>query len=153
MEYEIRKAYPDDAHDVIAMMIEFAELEGISADAVKLTTESFAKYGFGKNKCFSCDIGWLADLPISYALYSTRFSGISGKPVLYLEDLYVINRKRNQGYGKSLLTHVINVSKDGNCAFVEWLVADWNSSAQEFYRTMGAELKSDYLVSRLKNGQ
>ena len=87
--------------------------------------------------------------PVGYAFYSFRFSGWAGKPVLYLEDLFVLPDFRRQAIGTSLLKHLASVAKENECAFMEWLVFDWNKTAQAFYEQLGTCIRKDFLVCRM----
>ncbi len=151
MKFSIRKSSPEDASIVIELLNEFAEYENIPTDEVKLTKERFRIYGFGELKCFDCDIGFADDKPISYTLYSTRFSGLKGRPVIYLEDLFVSHEHRKNGFGKMMLMHTLDYAKSIDCEFVEWVVSDKNTPAQQFYKHIGATLKQENIVCRISS--
>ncbi len=68
--------------------------------------------------------------------------------VLYLEDLFVLPDFRNKGIGRALLKRIAEIAKEKDCCFLEWLVFDWNDSAQAFYSGIGANLRKDFIVCR-----
>ncbi len=81
---------------------------------------------------------------IAYACYSYTYHTWSGKSI-YLDDLYVKPRYRKIGLGKRLLEKVIDEAKRENCHKVRWQVSHWNKNAQEFYKSMGAEIDGEEL--------
>jgi len=58
---------------------------------------------------------------------------------LYLEDLFVRPAFRGLGVGKALLGHLARVALERDCGRFEWAVLDWNTSARNFYESLGAE--------------
>ena len=68
---------------------------------------------------------------------------------MYLEDLYVSQSARGTGAGKALLKHLAKLAVDNNCGRFEWSVLDWNTPAIEFYDSLGAKPKSEWLGYRL----
>ncbi len=86
---------------------------------------------------------------LGQALYFYNFSTFKGKPGIYLEDLYVRPEYRNKGIGKALLNYLIELAKENDCGRVEWVVLDWNESAINFYKSLGAEPMNDWIVFRL----
>ena len=69
---------------------------------------------------------------------------------LFLEDLYVRPQFRSNGIGKRLLAGVARVAERENCHGMRWEVLDWNHSAIEFYKSLGAEFLDDWRLILLK---
>lgn len=149
MDFEIRCARHSDISVIVELVYQLAIDEKKSPDQIGITAQKVEDYCFGERKCFDCDIVWVKENPIGYALYSFRFSGWAGKPVLYLEDLFVLPDFRRQSVGTSLLKHLASVAKENGCAFMEWYVFDWNKNAQAFYEQLGARIRKDFLVCRM----
>jgi GNAT superfamily N-acetyltransferase len=59
---------------------------------------------------------------------------------------------RKQGIGSALIGHITHIAREMECGFIEWLVFDWNKSAQQFYERLGAQLRKDFIVCRLEIG-
>jgi GNAT superfamily N-acetyltransferase len=83
------------------------------------------------------------------ALFFNNFSTFLGKPGIYLEDLYVKPEFRGMGIGKALLKSVINLARERNYGRVEWCVLDWNESAIDFYKNLGAIELEEWKFFRL----
>ena len=86
---------------------------------------------------------------VGQALFFKNFSTFLGKPGIYLEDLYVKPEFRSKGIGKALLIKIISIAKERNYGRVEWSVLDWNESAIDFYKRLGAEPLNDWTIFRL----
>eukprot|EP00877_Chromochloris_zofingiensis_P013870 jgi/Chrzof1/8737/Cz03g22150.t1 len=86
---------------------------------------------------------------LGYSLIYYNFSSFVGKPGIYIEDIYVRERYRGCGYGTLLLTHIARKAASEGVGRLEWAVLDWNQSAQDFYRKMGASILPDWRICRL----
>lgn len=56
---------------------------------------------------------------------------------------------RGKGIGKMLLDKIISIAKERNYGRVEWSVLDWNESAIDFYKKIGAKPLDDWTIFRL----
>ena len=56
---------------------------------------------------------------------------------------------RSKGIGKKLLDKIISIAKERNYGRVEWSVLDWNESAIDFYKKIGAVPMNDWKLFRL----
>jgi len=86
---------------------------------------------------------------VGFALYFFNYSTFEGRPGLYLEDLYVKPQFRSQGLGKALLLKLMSIAKSMDCARMEWVVLDWNQSARDFYKSLGAIEMTDWILTRM----
>ena len=150
MEFIIRSAEDSDFESILKLMQDFAQQDGIDPTSVNFNESSFLRYGFGPERCFCCDLGLVDGKVISYTMYSIRYSGITGTPILYLEDIYISSQYRNLGLGKSLMDHTIKVAESRNCARMEWVVDADNISAKEFYKHIGAHPMEELRTFRLQ---
>ena len=76
-------------------------------------------------------------------------STFKGRPVLYLEDLFVREHARGQGLGTILLREVARRALARECDRVEWTVLDWNEPAIRFYKSIGANVEPDWRLVRV----
>ena len=83
------------------------------------------------------------------ALYYRSFSTWTGRPGIYLEDLYVRPSHRGGGFGKALLGTPARLALEEGCARLEWSVLDWNEPAIAFYRSIGAVATEEWTRYRL----
>lgn len=123
-----------------ALILEF--IKGIASyerllDQVEATPSLLEEWLFDKN------IGEVAfvmeeEKEVGFVLYFYNFSTFVGKAGLYIEDLYVSPEYRGKGYGKALITHVFDKAREEGLKRVEWTCLDWNTTAREFYKSLGA---------------
>ena len=86
---------------------------------------------------------------VGFAIYFYNFSTFIGHSGLYLEDLFVWPEYRGKGYGKALLLHLVKTAREHHCGRMEWMSLDWNKTANDFYRSLGAVPIDDCTVYRL----
>lgn len=84
-----------------------------------------------------------------FAVYFFNYSTWQGRNGLYLEDLYVSPDFRGKGAGKALLQHLAKIAVDNNCGRFEWSVLDWNTPAIDFYQSLGAKPKDEWIGYRM----
>jgi GNAT superfamily N-acetyltransferase len=82
-------------------------------------------------------------------LFFHNFSTFTGRPGIYLEDIYVQPQMRGKGFGKLLLAYIAKLAVQRNCTRVEWSVLDWNEPSIKFYRSIGAAPMDGWTVQRL----
>jgi GNAT superfamily N-acetyltransferase len=83
--------------------------------------------------------------PAAYALYFFTYSTWAGRPSLFVEDLFVRAQFRRKGIGKAILQHLAAVAHQQNCYGMHWEVLDWNATAIDFYRSLGAKIRNGWL--------
>ncbi|KAJ7561328.1 hypothetical protein O6H91_03G042500 [Diphasiastrum complanatum] len=88
-------------------------------------------------------------LVVGFVLFFPNYSTFLGKPGIYIEDLYVRQPYRRQGFGKLLLETVAEEAVKRGAGRVEWCVLDWNVNAINFYEGLGATLLHDWRICRL----
>lgn len=143
MDFTIRAANVEDCKDIVRMMAELTEFEGM-ADHMVLTQKDLEQDGFSKNPFFH---GIVAEVPenqksinghtkIGYALYYYAYSSCKGRTV-HMEDLYVMPEFRGKGIGKALMSKVTQLGMAAGCNQVDFIVKDTNKSAIGFYASRG----------------
>jgi GNAT superfamily N-acetyltransferase len=147
-ELHIRTATEDDVPLILQFIRELAEYER-SAHEVAATEELLRTTLFGNPRFAEVLIGEDDSAPVAFALFFHNYSTWTGKPGLYLEDLYVKPEARRHGHGRTLLARLAAIAKERNCARFEWAVLDWNTPAIDFYRSLGAVPMSEWHVMRV----
>lgn len=85
---------------------------------------------------------------IGFALYYISYSTWKGR-CLYLEDFYVQEAERKQGYGQALFDEIIRIAKQMGVKRMDWQVLDWNHTALNFYRRNHALLDPEWINGRI----
>lgn len=147
-DFTLRSATIDDVPSILGFIIELAEYEKLAHEVVA-TEDTLRETLFGPTLYAQVIIAELAGVPVGYALFFHNFSTFTGRPGIYLEDLYVQPKHRGQGFGKLLLAYLARKAVDMNCTRVEWSVLDWNQPAIDFYRSIGALPMDGWTVQRL----
>ncbi|QYX32902.1 GNAT family N-acetyltransferase [Sphaerospermopsis torques-reginae] len=144
----IRFAEPGDSAVLFELIQGLAEYEKLSA-AVTGNAETLNDHLFGERKYIEAILAEVTGKAVGFALFFHNYSTFLTKPGIYLEDIFVLPEYRRQGIGKALLTKLAQIAVDRNCGRLEWSVLDWNISAQEFYRSMGADILEDWRICRV----
>ncbi len=146
-DLSIRPARQDECGLVLEFIEGIANYEKLSK-YVTATKEGLYKALFEEKSC-KVVIAFAKDIPVGFALYFYNFSTFKGKKGLYLEDLFVKEEYRHHGYGGKLFSYLAKEAKDEGCGRMEWVCLDWNESAIEFYRKLGASGLDDWTIFRL----
>ncbi len=86
---------------------------------------------------------------VGFALWFVSYSTWTGRPGIYLEDLYVRPDMRRFGHGRALLAELARTCVARGYARLEWWVLDWNTPARDFYASLGAVAMDEWTVHRV----
>jgi GNAT superfamily N-acetyltransferase len=139
--HSIRPAHAGDVPMLNTLIHEFAKFERLPVAA---TEASLLRDGFSQSPRFRVLLAEWQGEPAGYALFFDYYSSFEGRAGLFLEDIYVREQYRGRGIGKALLARVASIAKDQKFFGVRWQVLDWNTSAIEFYRGLGATFLDDW---------
>ena len=132
MSTTIRAATPADVPLILQFIRGLAIYER-EPDAVTATEADLLRDGFGPEPYFHCLIaeedGPDGKRAAGFAFYFFNYSTWTGRPGLYLEDLFVNPEFRGLGIGKALLARVAAIAVEKGCPRLQWEVLDWNTPA------------------------
>lgn len=144
----IRPATPADVAEIHAMIVELAVFEKL--EHMVVATEALLHDAlFGAHPSCEAIVGEADGAVVTFALFFHNFSTFLTKRGLYLEDLYVRQSQRGKGIGSRMLKHLARLAVERQCGRFEWSVLDWNTPAIDFYKSMGAEIMSDWRICRV----
>jgi len=135
---KIRPASNDDIPLLLSLIRELAAYEKKTDKAI-VTEDDLLRDGFGPQQKFRALIADWQGEPSGYASFFYFYSTFLGRPALFLEDLFVLDKFRGKGIGKALLAAVAKLAIEEGCYGLRWEVLDWNRPAIEFYEKLGAE--------------
>lgn len=145
---QIRPANPSDVRLILRLIRELADFER-EPEAVVATEETLSEALFGDRTAAEAVIAEHEGDPTGFALFFQNFSTWTGRPGLYLEDLYVTPAARGMGVGTALLRHLARIAVERGYARFEWAVLDWNEPAISFYRFVGAVGMDEWRIQRV----
>lgn len=147
-DFRLRRATIEDCPIILGFIQELADYEKLAHEVVA-TVATLEETLFGDKAYAEVVIGEYQEQAVGYALFFHNFSTFTGRPGIYLEDLYVQPTMRGKGFGKSLLSYLAKLAVERNCTRVEWSVLDWNEPSIQFYRSIGAIPMDGWTVQRL----
>ena len=139
----IRNATAVDAPLITGMIREFAEFEHELQQA-DITPEDLLRDGFRENPLFHALVAEWDGQTAAYALYFFTYSTVTGRPGLFVEDMFVRVPFRRKGIGTALLQRLAVIARERNCCGIRWEVVNWDTPAIDFYRSLGAEIQSEW---------
>lgn len=133
----IRPAIPADAETVHSLVLDIAELEG-DLEHVHVTVEGWARI-LGRS-----DVTVLLaeghGQVLGYVSATRRLHLWSGQDLLAVDDVFVREHARGSGIGRQLLVAMATTVAAEQLT-IAWGMGPENTSAQRFYRRLGATLR------------
>ncbi|GBE88745.1 acyl-CoA N-acyltransferase [Sparassis latifolia] len=149
----IRPATVEDVDAILHLIIALATYEK-APDSVKATPELLRKNLFETPYAHTL-LAFAGTLsapgkPIGMAMYFFNYSTWTGRPGLYLEDLYVEPEYRGTGVGKALFGELGRIAQEKKCGRLDWSVLKWNQPSIDFYeQKLKASAMSEWMGMRL----
>lgn len=145
--FQLRYAKREDSKLILDLIKELASYENLLEEVVA-TVESIEDSLFDR-KVAEVLIGEYEGEAVSYALFFHNYSTFTGKPGIYLEDLYVRPHVRKKGFGNEIFKVLAKITIERDCKRLEWACLDWNQPSRDFYMQMGANYMDGWLLHRL----
>jgi GNAT superfamily N-acetyltransferase len=139
----IRFATAADVGLLLRLIRELAVFERAS-EAVVAGEADLLRHGFGSDPQFEAVIAFLDGEPAGAALFHSRFSTWLGRPGLYLEDLFVVERARGHGVGRRLMARLAAIALERGWGRIDFQVLEWNP-ARQFYERLGLAQVGEWL--------
>lgn len=150
----IRPAVSADVERIHELIVELAVFER-APDAVVATPTQLHRALFdgdgtpsGKPALYA-HVAEVDGVVVGMAIWFLNYSTWRGTHGIYLEDLYVTPAHRGTGIGTSLMAELAKIAVERGYQRFEWWVLDWNQSAIDVYRNLGAEAMDEWTVQRL----
>ena len=144
----LRPATRADVPTILGLIRGIAEYERLSHE-VEATERLLLEHGFGVRRVFQAILAERDGRAVGFALYFFTFSTFTGRPTLYLEDLFVVPAERRGGIGSRLLARLAQIAVERRCGRMEWSVLDWNTPARDLYFKLGAKAMEEWTVFRM----
>ena len=147
MTDKIRRAIPEDAVDITAMIHGLAEFER-APDQCTVTESQISTALFGNYPTVQAHVAEVNGEVAAMALWFLNFStwdGVAG----ILEDLFVWPKFRRRGLARALLAALAAECRDNGYTRLSWAVLNWNSDAIALYDGIGAQPQREWTTYRL----
>jgi GNAT superfamily N-acetyltransferase len=144
----VRRATARDASAICELIHGLARYERLARECV-VAPAAVRRHGFGRRRYFETLVCRDRGRPIGVAIYFFTYSTFAGRPILYLEDLFVVPDARGQGAGRALLRALARIAVRRGCGSMDWAVLDWNTPSIAFYRRLGARFRKQWVLTRL----
>ena len=148
MSLSIRRARPEDAALIFSLLCELAEYEKLTHE-VEATEGGIAAALFSDQPRITCEIAEWNGEGVGFAVWFFNFSTFSGRPGIFLEDLFVRPAFRGKGIGKGLLVHLAKLCVENRWSRMQWSVLDWNTPSIDFYKSLGAEMMDEWKLCKV----
>lgn len=139
----IRPATIDDAATLNVLIHELAEFEHLLHET-SITEDDILRDAFGDKPKFRGIIAEWDGQPAGYAIVFDFYSTFQGRVGLFLEDIFVRPQFRKQGIGKEMLAYLAGIAWREKYFCMRWEVLDWNKSAIDFYKDLGAVFMDEW---------
>ncbi len=146
--FRIKFADENDVPIILDFIKKLAEYEKLSNEVIA-TEEELKKTLFDEKSNAEVILGYFNETPVAFALFFHNYSTFLAKKGIYLEDLFVLEEFRRNSFGKQMLKFLAKLAVERNCGRFEWSVLDWNTPAINFYKKIGADLKEEWILTRL----
>jgi len=145
----IRRAEKGDAQVLYKLLYDFAVYEQIE-DQVTVTSEELDADFFCENPHVEAFFAMVDGKEVGVATVYYNYATFQGRKGCYLEDIFVSPEYRKRGLGKALMKAVARRALEKGCIRMEWIALDWNENALNFYKTLGAFVRSEWRLLRLE---
>jgi GNAT superfamily N-acetyltransferase len=145
---KIRSAEISDLPVILQFIYDLAKYEK-APNEVKLSLSELEESLFGNTPQVYCLISEADGKATGFAVWHLNYSTWLGRHGIYLEDLYVDPKYRGLGHGKALLRRLAQICIERGYKRLQWWVLDWNETAIEFYKSIGAQPMDEWTVFRV----
>lgn len=147
MKCAIREAQPNDSALILSYIEKLADYENLR-DKVTITEaqirKDFFQYGFARAIFVETDVE-----TVGFAVYYYAYSTFAGRKSLFVEDIFIDEEYRHQGFAREIFSFLAKIAADTNCIRMEWDVLNWNEKALSFYRSLGASPRDEWQTWRM----
>ncbi len=142
----------ENFNEFLFLVDKLAEYEKLTPPDYK-AKKRLKKDGLSKNPKYEAYLAKKDNIYIGYVIFFMSYSSFLAKPILYLEDIFILKKYRKKGIGQKLFNLIVSIAKQRDYGRIEWHVLDWNKPGIKFYDKNNAKHLSDWLYYRLTSDQ
>lgn len=144
--FTLRETTEKDAELVFSFIHKLSIYEKME-DHVVATPESIKQTVYHEHKA-DVLLAYEKDTPVGFILYHENYSTFLGKANMYIEDIYIDEPYRKKGYGSEIFSVIKKIAEEKTYGRIDWVCLNWNASAIEFYKKMGATPLDHWILFR-----
>lgn len=141
---KIRLATEADLDDLASLANLASEHDGMDRE-----TKGMGERLFGEKAQCRALVADLDGPVVGVAHFHDFTNAVSAKPVIWLDDLFVVEDYRSQGIGQQLLIELCKICRDESYAQIDFTASSLSPRAIRFYRRLGAKFFSETRYGRL----
>lgn len=144
----IRQASPEDAAEMHALICGLAVYERL--DEVNLSTvESLRQELAAEDGELEAILAEVDGDVVGLVTFFRTYSTFAARRGIYLEDIFIAQSHRGQGIGSELMHALGRLAVERGYGRIEWTTLLWNTSAIEFFESLGAAPSDAWTTFRL----
>ncbi len=147
--FHLKHAEEQDIPIILSFIKKLAIYEKMLDEVI--ATEASLKASLFTNKKADVVLAYEAQKPVGFMLFFESYSTFLSRANIFLEDIFIDEDKRGQGYGKIMFEYLAYLTTKKDAKRLEWLCLNWNASSIEFYKKLGAKPLEDWTIFRLKD--
>lgn len=141
--YELREPKKEDAKVLYDLIKDFSVYQKLEDEFIA-TVEDFEDTILNNSAKFL--IAYYNDIPVGYCLYFKTFSTFRAQDCMYIEDVFIKEEYRKNGFGKEIFFQLNKLAKENNNGRVEWHCLDWSKDSMSFYENViGAQPQREWI--------
>lgn len=144
----VRQMLPKDGLAFVGLIDALADYENLDRPDPDARGRLLAD-AFSDRPRFEVRLAEVDGVVAGYAFFFMTYSSFLAKPLLYLEDIFVLTEHRGVGAGKALFDACVSEARARGCGRMEWRVLTWNEPAIAFYLRRGAQNLEEWHTFRL----
>ena len=148
MSVTVRALTPADVPALLDLIDGLADYERLTPPDAE-ARQRLANDAFSDPPRFYTLLAEVDGAAVGYAIYFFTYSTFQARPMLYLEDIFVLPDRRGGGAGLALFRACARAAVDYGCARMNWQVLTWNEPSIKFYERLGALQLDDWYSFRL----
>jgi GNAT superfamily N-acetyltransferase len=144
----VRQARPGDGAILMRTTRALADNHGLT-DTFTASAGDFEHALFRTDPVIGALIAEIGGEAVGGVVWHRSFSTNRGKEIMYLEDISVLEEHRGKGVGLALMRKTAQVALAKGYPSIYWLMMDWNTDGERFYKRIGAEIEADMKLCRI----
>lgn len=139
--FSIERVVEKNFHEFIRLIVKFAQYEHLTPPD-EGAQERLKKDGLSGDPSFEAYLGTLDGGAVGFITMFQTYSTFMARPLLYLEDIFVLEDFRKSGIGQKFFDFYVQEAKNRGDGGAQWCVLDWNEPAIRFYEKNRATRKN-----------